>query len=99
MIRGIVIDDKDNVIVAIYPLKTNTEISYRLGDVELPGPVVRHDIPLFHKVARSAIPKGEPVIKYGEFIGVATCDISEGDYVHTHNCVSSDDLYDETKVM
>ena len=29
--------------------------------------------------------KGEPIIKYGEEIGVATADIDTGAYVHVHN--------------
>ena len=29
--------------------------------------------------------KGEPVVKYGEHIGVATCDIRAGEHVHVHN--------------
>ena len=49
-------------------------------------------MPLYHKVARTPIPKGENVVKYGEYIGVATCDIAAGEHVHTHNCVSTDGL-------
>ena len=37
------------------------------------------------KVALSAIPRGEPVIRYGEEIGRATDDIAVGQHVHTHN--------------
>ena len=38
-----------------------------------------------HKYARRAIAKGENVIKYGNPIGHATCDIAVGEHVHTHN--------------
>lgn len=38
-----------------------------------------------HKYARRAITKGENVIKYGNPIGHATCDIAAGEHVHTHN--------------
>lgn len=42
-------------------------------------------IPIGHKVARRAIRRGEPVIKYGDPIGVAVCDIAAGEWIHTHN--------------
>ncbi len=38
-----------------------------------------------HKRAVSDIKKGEEIIKYGYPIGVAICDITKGDHVHTHN--------------
>lgn len=38
-----------------------------------------------HKYARRAIRKGQPVIKYGFPIGIATADIAAGERVHCHN--------------
>ncbi|MBQ6065509.1 MAG: altronate dehydratase [Clostridia bacterium] len=38
-----------------------------------------------HKYAVRAIKQGEPVIKYGFPIGVASADIAPGEHVHTHN--------------
>lgn len=38
-----------------------------------------------HKYARRAIRKGQPVIKYGCPIGIATADIAPGQRVHSHN--------------
>ena len=38
-----------------------------------------------HKKAIVDIKKGEPIIKYGNPIGIATADIKEGEWVHTHN--------------
>ncbi|MEV8544272.1 altronate dehydratase family protein [Streptomyces sp. NPDC051572] len=43
------------------------------------------DIAAGHKVALHAIPKGAPVRKYGEVIGVALADIPAGGHVHVHN--------------
>ena len=43
------------------------------------------NIPAGHKFALRDLKKGEYVIKYGEIIGRATQDISEGEWVHTHN--------------
>ncbi len=38
-----------------------------------------------HKYARRDIAKGENIIKYGQPIGHAICDISKGEHVHSHN--------------
>lgn len=42
-------------------------------------------IPAGHKKAIAPIKKGEAVIKYGNPIGIATADIDEGEWIHTHN--------------
>lgn len=38
-----------------------------------------------HKYAARDIKSGESIIKYGEPIGYALCDIKKGEHVHTHN--------------
>ena len=43
------------------------------------------DLESGHKYALCNIPCGERVIKYGQPIGHATCDICAGEHVHTHN--------------
>ena len=43
------------------------------------------NVPAGHKVALKDIPEGSPVIKYGNVIGYAKCNIHEGDWVHVHN--------------
>lgn len=53
------------------------------------------DIPAGHKYALKDIKKGETIIKYGQIIGRATCDIKKGDWVHTQNVKSH---LDETPV-
>ncbi|MBQ4639868.1 MAG: altronate dehydratase [Clostridia bacterium] len=45
----------------------------------------REDIPAGHKIALTDIPKGEKIIKYGNPIGRAACDIRAGEWVHSHN--------------
>ncbi|MBQ9943019.1 MAG: altronate dehydratase [Clostridia bacterium] len=45
----------------------------------------RDDINPGHKIALKDIAAGEKVIKYGNPIGVATCDIKAGQWVHSHN--------------
>jgi (2R)-sulfolactate sulfo-lyase subunit alpha len=46
-------------------------------------------IPLGHKVALTDVASGADVIEYGVRIGIASADISKGDYVHTHNVRSA----------
>ena len=49
---------------------------------------VRAAIPFGHKVALAPIRAGEPVVKYGEVIGLASADIAPGEHVHVHNVES-----------
>ena len=98
MRNGVIIDDRDNVVVAIYPLHAGDEVTYALPGGESGHVAANQDVPLFHKVARQDIKAGQAVVKYGEFIGQATCDIKAGDHVHVHNCASSDALKDAVDV-
>ena len=76
--------DGDNVYVAAGKLRAGTHVP---SDSELV--LVRDDIELGHKVAAEAIEVGAPVVRAGMAIGVATTPIQEGDWVHTHNLVST----------
>ncbi|WP_420842096.1 UxaA family hydrolase [Gulosibacter hominis] len=49
----------------------------------------RHPIPLGHKVALANVASGDKVTEYSLPIGLATQDITKGDYVHTHNVRSA----------
>jgi altronate hydrolase len=75
-LSAIRIDPNDNVLVALAPLKAGERAD---------GVLVSQDIPAAHKIAARAIRSGEPVIKYGYPIGVASCDIPAGTHVHVHN--------------
>lgn len=46
------------------------------------------DIPAGHKYALCDVKKNDFIIKYGEIIGRATCDIKKGEWVHSHNVKS-----------
>ena len=43
---------------------------------------VREHIPYGHKIALCNIHQGEVIDKYNEVIGMASCEIAKGDYVH-----------------
>ncbi len=66
----------DNVAVALVVLVAGTEA----GGVNL-----NNDIARGHKFALETIPEGEAVKKYGASIGIASCGISAGQWVHSHN--------------
>lgn len=84
MCNAMMIDAKDNVIVAIEPIKKGDEVCYLCGGNEKRLTALE-DITIYHKLASCDIKKGMPVIKYGEHIGIATQDIQTGEHVHTHN--------------
>lgn len=84
MLNAMMIDAKDNVVVAIEAIVAGTAVTYMNGDTQASFPAMQ-DITIFHKVARFPIAKGEPVCKYGEHIGLAGCDIQAGQHVHVHN--------------
>ncbi len=74
------IHPSDNVAVALRAL--------RVGEVA-GSLTLADDVPAGHKVAVADIPAGEPVVKYGRSIGVATADIRLGSHVHVHNVASA----------
>jgi altronate hydrolase len=80
----LVISTRDNVATALEPLEPGRRL-----EVNGEGVVVRDAIPSGHKIALQAIAAGDPVIKYGSPIGLATADIAPGAHVHTHNVASS----------
>jgi altronate dehydratase small subunit len=79
--KAIVADPRDNVATARAEIQAGTVLSR--DDRE--DIAVREGIPFGHKLALERIPKGGPVSKYGQRIGVATRHISEGELVHVHN--------------
>ena len=87
MRNAMLINEKDTVIVAIEPLKKESTAEYDVQGT-LHQVMVMEDIPMFHKLARTDIKAGDKIIKYGEYIGEAGCDIPAGTHVHTHNVVS-----------
>ncbi|MFT3787889.1 MAG: altronate dehydratase family protein [Tepidisphaeraceae bacterium] len=73
------IHDSDNVAVAMQKLAAGTTVN---------GVTLTKDVPPGHKIALRPIQRGQPVLKYGYPIGVASTDIAPGDHVHSHNVES-----------
>jgi len=80
------IEKDDNVAVALSDLEpgqVRIHGSSRVQTIAIADPVKQG-----HKIANSTIRAGEPVLKYGVPIGIATRDIEAGTWVHLHNCRS-----------
>lgn len=85
MKRFIKINPGDNVAVALADdLKTGEYLHIDGVSVKL-----MKDIPRGHKFSLRHIKEGEEIIKYGFPIGHASCDIEAGDWVHSHNLLTS----------
>ncbi len=81
MTRILRLHSDDNVIVAVETLQSG-----ELAE----GVAARARIPKGHKMAISAMAKGQPVLKFGQIIGFASVDIAPGDWVHEHNVEMQD---------
>ncbi len=88
MLNAVIIDDQDDVVVAIEEIKKGSEIKYTKKNGNISTMIALDDITIYHKAAAKDIVKGKPVVKYGEHIGVAKINIETGMHVHEHNVES-----------
>lgn len=88
MINALMIDEKDDVIVAIEPIEKGLEINYTVKDGTVKTLTAIDNITIYHKIAVKDVAKGNPISKYGEHIGIAATDIKAGMHVHEHNVQS-----------
>lgn len=85
LISALMIHPNDTVATAFSPLAEGSSVTLT-SPVGNSITISLHDtIPLGHKFALVPIPQGNPIIKYGFPIGMATRTISPGEWVHTHN--------------
>ena len=87
MLNAMIVEPQDNVVVAIEPIKKGDTVTYKCAGEEKTLTALE-DITIYHKLAVRDIPKGAPVVKYGEHIGIASCSIRAGEHVHVHNVES-----------
>ena len=74
---------QDNCLIA--------RLALHAGDIVIidgQNVVLAQDIPLGHKLARSALNVGDKVIRYGATIGSVTRPVAIGEHIHTHNLES-----------
>ena len=81
--KSVMLNAKDSVAVLLEDSKKGDWITTLNGPVEL-----LEDMECSHKVLLMGLRKDEPVIKYGESIGLAAGDIQLGACVHVHNIES-----------
>lgn len=86
--RALIIDERDNVAVVIQPVERGNEVECGPDRETVVTVEALDDIPVYHKIAVYPVKKGEPIVKYGEHIGLAACDIAPGQHVHVHNVAS-----------
>lgn len=85
--NAILIHPEDNVATVTEELHDGDLVCYRNGeDIRT---LTTSGVPIYHKVAVTDIPEGQPVRKYGEIMAVATKHIAKGSHVHTHNAASA----------
>lgn len=71
---------KDNVATVLQNIAAGETVTY--SDDGTPKEIVaREDIPVYHKIALSPLPKGGQVFKYGESLGILTADVPAGMWV------------------
>ena len=80
----VVLNPRDNVATSLSALAEGASVAAEGIALTVTG-----DIPFAHKLAIRAIAPGEEVVKYGEVIGLASCSIAPGDWVHVHNVESA----------
>lgn len=87
MKKAIVMDPKDNVATLLTDVDKDDVVQVGTGE-KVTEIRIQERIQFGHKFAMGKISKGQDVLKYGEVIGQATQDISEGNHVHVHNVES-----------
>lgn len=78
---AIQLNANDNVAIAKQDIARDTTLTMPDGRALTVG----EKVPAGHKFALRALVPGEPVLRYGYSIGVATRALAPGDWVHTHN--------------
>ena len=72
------LNSADNLVIALVDLPAGAQP----GGLDV---ATTQAIPRGHKIATRPIAAGEQVIRYGQIIGEATCDIAPGAHIHSHN--------------
>ena len=85
--KAIVMKSSDNVCTVVENIEPGSVIAVQDNGQDI-GITVADRIPFGHKFAIRSIQRGDPIIKYGEVIGIATREIAPGQHVHVHNLES-----------
>ncbi len=80
-LRSVRLNAKDNVVISVDTVARGITVE---------GCVTRDAIPRGHKLAAVRILAGQPIVKFGQTIGIANRAIEPGEHVHEHNCAMGD---------
>ncbi|MEM9140176.1 MAG: UxaA family hydrolase [Pseudomonadota bacterium] len=95
MTGHVMLNPADTVATVLADMEAGQTVSVTVDGkatiLTLSGPIA-----YAHKIAVRAMAPGDPVIKYGEVIGLASQAIQPGDWVHVHNVDSARARGDQT---
>ncbi len=77
----VVLAKTDNVGVALRDIERDETARSAVGQLI----AAREAIPLGHKIALEPIATGDPIVRFGVPVGIATAAIAAGQLVHVHN--------------
>lgn len=75
------INERDNAIISLFELEEGDVVTLPNGSTI----TIKEHVPASHKIAMYDLKAGDPIIKYGEEIGNAACDIPQYGWIHAHN--------------
>lgn len=84
--NAVKLSPKDNVASALAPLSKGQTAAIQYHSDPIEQVALIEDVPFGFKLAVRDIKNGEPILKYGMIMGVATRDIKAGEMVHVQNC-------------
>lgn len=84
--KAVLLDKKDNVATVTSEVRVGDVV--RCHGEAVAEVTASQDVPIWHKIALTALAKGDIVYKYGEMIGKLTADVPAGGHVSHENLVS-----------
>ncbi len=87
----VLLHPQDNVLISVETLAADASFEFDGREYTL-----GQTVPLGHKIARTDMPAGTRILRYGAPIGSLYCDVQAGDWVHMHN-LKSDYLASHTR--
>lgn len=87
---ALVLDPADNVATVLADVNPGETCAMKGVNASI---VSAANIPFGHKIAVKTIRSGDEILKYGQRIGLATVDITPGEWVHLHNMRSALDTH------
>lgn len=89
LLKCLILHPKDNVGIAV----SDGEVNQIIENIELSVTIkLKTLVPKGHKIAIKKIDYREPIVKYGQIIGISKKKIVPGEHVHVHNIHFSDQI-------